>query len=191
MIIYPGNDKPVKKPTAPLYEIALFPVFQTREDYEVFTKKPCPAPDPDRRAKYWFDPQYADVTPDNDDYEAVTYWVPAINVLNGLPVLDQNGRVKTTLISLWKWEAGSVNIPRGVTNEFPSHVSISRFTPVPVPIRELEAEEELLVVNGVLVVRNKVLYAEQRQKEAERNVVTLSEKDWQRMEVLLKKYLGR
>jgi len=33
MIIYPGNDKPVKMPTAPLYEIALFPVFQTREDY--------------------------------------------------------------------------------------------------------------------------------------------------------------
>jgi hypothetical protein len=191
MVIYPGKDKPIKKPTASLHEIALFPVFQTREDYETLLRKPCPAPDPDRRAKYWFDPAYSDVTPDNDDYEAVTYRVPAINVLNGLPIADQDGRVKTTLITLWKWEAGSVNIPRGITNEFPSYANITKFAPVPVPIRELEPEEELLVVNGVLVVRNKVLYAEQRQKEAERNIVTLSERDWQRMEALLQKYLGR
>jgi hypothetical protein len=144
MVIIPKySNNEIDVPRAPLSDLSLFPIFQTRTDYENFTGKPCPQYNPAKDAKYWFDPD-----PNSEWDEG--YWViypysSDIEVKNGVPVKPRKLVVK-------KVDVGTVNIPFGVTNE-PGTGNI-----VPFPIRKLTENEALEIgFGGAVTVINKKL----------------------------------
>lgn len=168
MIIHPKSDVPIAVPEAPLSDIYLFPVYQSREDVynsglsRSLIEKVLPPCNQNRRAKHWFDPRYVDA---EDDGEPVIYDVVQFNPNTGMPVLDQDGKPKITKLAMEKSAAGRMNIGTGRANEFPLDSTYMRLKPYPVPIRELHPDEELAAaagfgaIAGNVVVRNKKLYS--------------------------------
>jgi hypothetical protein len=147
------NVKPIREAYAPLTELQVFDVYQTRQDYEEATGNPCPPPDPKRRRKHWFDPAYAGVSQEDDDGQLVFYQALAVNPRTRAVVRDFNGKPMLTTIALSKWEAGQVNIPEGTANEFPLSEPIMMFDQIQTPLRSLTPEEELEFYGPMGVVR--------------------------------------
>jgi len=148
MIIYPKPDVPIASAQEPIQSIYLFPVMQTWDDYRELFRSDPPLPDPNFRAKYWLDPGYAGMA--EDDGEEVSYTVAAYDPRTGAYRVDANGNPVVTTLTISKWLAGRVNMPRGITNEFPAAAAISRFKPLPVPIRQLHPDEYLAMSGGLL-----------------------------------------
>lgn len=155
MIIRPKPEVPISTARSGVTDLILFPVYQTREDWATQFGSEPPSADPNRRAKYWFDPDYAGVRPEDDDGEAVGYDTLLIHPLTGVVAKDVNGNPRIGKIWMSKWEAGSVNIPSGISNEFHPATIIARQQPWPPPLRPLHPDERLeFGFGGVVYVRN-------------------------------------
>lgn len=126
------------KPNLPIYglaELNLFQAYQTRDEYERLTGQPCPVWDTGRPPKYWFDPAAAASTK-----RTVVYDLAVFGLRDGKPELD--------LLVLSKEHAATVNIP-------PFKWSETTDPAVPVPLRALDPDEELIVAfGGVVQVKN-------------------------------------
>lgn len=135
-------------PTYSLDKLYLFPLFQTREEYTRATGKEAPAFDPQRPPKYWFDPAAENSLKRNVVYSTVVSYAE-----NGGLLLDENGKPQTEAMLLLKSEAASVNIPPLETNVPGASVPC-----VPVPLRPLDEQEELVLgFGGIVLVRNKAI----------------------------------
>lgn len=164
MIIRPKSTIPVDVPETTLFDIMIFPLFQTREDAQTELGEAADIilgqPDPNRRRKNWFDPAFVGA---EDDGEIVLYDVIHYHPQTGQPILGSDGRPKSTKLALSKWEAGRLNIGTGLANEFPPTTTFMRLQPYPFPIRQLHADEELAMseqFTQTVVVRNKALSAQ-------------------------------
>ena len=145
MVIVPKySKKELDSPQCSLLDIALFPIFQTREDYEKYTGNLCPPYDPNKDMKYWYDP---DPNPEYDEGYWVVYpFSSDIEVKEG-----KIGKIKRVVVK--KADVGTVNIGTGRTNE-PGTGNV-----IPVPIRKLTENEELVVGSfSTVFVINKDLY---------------------------------
>ena len=142
----------------PKYSITnlyLFPTYGTREDYQKATGQEAPPWNPYRQPKSWFDPKAKASTSRRVVYECAL----STNPDTGALLLDSNGKPQLDALVLDRDEAGMVNIPpkgSGMTN-----VPGADVPEVPVPMRPLEANEELFFDFGnILLVKNKDLYAQ-------------------------------
>ncbi len=143
MIIRPRNIVPIPTARGSLFDLIVFPVYQTREDYaEDHGGQEPPPPDPNLREKNWYDPRYKDVAEDNG--EVAIYRVVMRDPRTGEPSYDEQGRPRIGTLILPQHIAGRVNIPyKQAANEFPADSPIMRLKPYPYPIRELHEDEEL------------------------------------------------
>jgi hypothetical protein len=163
MIIRPVNKVPIDKPVSSEFDLIIFPVYQTRDDYRQEFGADPPPPDPMIRRKHWFDPQYSDVLEDNG--ETAMYQVIKRNPQTGQLILDSLGRPQIGYLVIPTYIAGRVNIPQGLANEFPPETPIMKFAGYPFPIRPLHADEELKAPAtpfGDLTVVNVRLAAQQQ-----------------------------
>lgn len=135
-----------------LEKLYLFPYFQTREQYRQAMGQEPPPFDPTRPPQGWFDPQMVHSTKRTVIYE---------NVL----AIDEKGRAKRNEdgvpyfepLMILRTEAATVNIPEKVAANEPG----TEVPEVPVPLRALDADEELIIdFGGVVMVRNKTLNTE-------------------------------
>ena len=126
----------------------IFRQFQTREEYEQVTGKPCPPWTPTKPPKSWFDPDAASSTRRNIVYDNVVAYSANGSALKGV---DNKPMLESLVIS--RDDAVIVNIPPkgpGTANIMGADVP-----PVPVPIRALEKNEELFFgIGGGVFVRN-------------------------------------
>lgn len=131
-----------------LDSLYLFRQFQTREEYEQATGKPCPPWTTTKPPKSWFDPSAASNSRRNIVYENVVAYAA-----NGSPLKGPDGNPVLESMVLSRDEAATVNIPPkgpGVSN-----IPGADVPPVPVPIRALEKNEELYFgMGGGVFVRN-------------------------------------
>ena len=133
-------------PTYSLDRLYLFPLYQTRDSYTQATGQEAPAFDPQRPPKYWFDPEAEKSLRRNVVYDTVVCYLE-----NGGLLLDEAGKPQVESMILLKQEAATVNIPPNETNVPGASVPC-----VPVPLRALDADEELVLgFGGVVLVRNK------------------------------------
>lgn len=188
MIIRPKNTAPIQTARGSLYDLILFPVYQTREDYaQDHDGRQPPEPDPNLREKNWYDPQYQELTEDNG--EVAIYRVLARDPKTGEPSYDAQGRPRIGTLVIPQYIAGRVNIPYKVSaNEFPQDSAIMRLKPYPVPIRELHEDEELRrpdhPMGDVYVVNRRL------EKPAEPDFPRLAE-SMARIEALLEKIAAK
>jgi len=126
-------------------ELYLFRVFGSREDYQRVTGEEPPAYDPNRPPKFWFDPKALTSTRRTIAYD------PVLATTNeGVPFSDQ-GKPMLDILLLTKEEAASVNIWHNQSGQPQPHLP-----PVPVPLRELQENEELFfLMPQVVSVRDK------------------------------------
>lgn len=142
MIIRPRNQVPIQTERGTLFDLMVFPLYQTRADYaEDHGGQEPPPPDPSQRAKHWYDPRFTGMQ--EDDGETVSYLVLGRNPRTGEVLLDGMGRPRLVDLVLPTYIAGRVNIPSGLANEFPQNTTIMKLQPYPFPIRELHADEDL------------------------------------------------
>jgi len=135
-------------PTYSLDKLYLFPLFQTREDYAKATGQEAPAFDPQRPPKYWFDPEAENSVRRNVIYNTVVSYAESGGLL-----VDEQGRPQTEAMLLLKHEAATVNIPPLETN-----VPGASAPCVPMPLRALDEQEELILgFGGIVLVRNKAV----------------------------------
>lgn len=135
-----------------LEKLNLFPYFQTRQQYRQATGQEPPAFDPTRPPQAWYDPQMVHSTKRTVIYD---------NVL----AIDEKGRPKRNAeggpyfepLMILRSEAATVNIPeKNAANEPGTEVP-----EVPPPLRALDADEELIIdFGGIVMVRNKRLNTE-------------------------------
>ncbi len=135
-----------------LDKLYLFPHYQTREQYRLATGSEPPVFDETRPPQGWFDPSLAQSTKRTVIYE---------NVLamdeKGNPKLNAEGKPYFEPLMMLRSEAMSVNIPPKVAANEPG----TRTPEVPVPVRALDPDEELIVdFGGAVYVRNKTLNTE-------------------------------
>lgn len=134
-------------PTYGLEKLFLFPIYQNRAQYLSATGVEAPEFDLSRPPKYWFDPEANNAPKRSLLYECVL----AVND-RGKPVFGPDGKPYFEPMMLFKQEAATVNLPLGDYANEPG----TEVPPVPVPMRALEPEEELIEgFGGVLLVRNK------------------------------------
>jgi hypothetical protein len=115
------------KPISTLY---LFPVYETREAYEQATGQPCPAWNPYRQPKGWFDPAAR-----QNPSRRVIYDRAMVLADNGSPTWNDEGDLIIDALVLDREEAATVNIPprgTGMTN-----VPGADVAEVPAPMRDL------------------------------------------------------
>jgi hypothetical protein len=132
--------------TYPINELYLFTVYQSREDYAMAQGKDAPPFDATRPPKYWFDP-----AADSSPVRTIVYQNVLAYAENGGLLLDADGKPQVEATVMLKKDAANVNIP-------PSGPAVPGATvpPVPVPLRALDAAEELFLgFGGVVAVRNK------------------------------------
>lgn len=135
------------QPRYGLHHLHLFPVYQTRADYQAATGEEPPPFDPTRPAQYWFDPEAA-----KSSRRVIVYERALAIDERGNPKRDENGRPYFEPLALPKAEASTVNIPYKKAANEPS----SGLPDVPVPCRELHPDEELeFGFGGIVLVRNK------------------------------------
>jgi len=136
-------------PKYSLSKLYLFPTYQSREEFRSATGAEAPAFSAARPPKYWFDPNARDSLRRNVVYDHVL----AVDD-GGNPLPDKSGRPMLDPLVLTKDEAATVNIPPSTTNLPGAGVPL-----VPVPLRALEADEELFFdFGGVVSVKNTKLY---------------------------------
>lgn len=126
-----------------------FRVYQSREEYERETGKPCPEWDATKSPKYWEDPEAVEnaefsiksimnneVT--QDETKRLVYYdsVLAVDRNTGEVLKDENGLPFFGPLFCGVETARGVNIP-------PKELLGTVGVPVPVPCRELDACEEL------------------------------------------------
>jgi len=123
----------------------LFPVFTTHETFARAIGTNAPEWNPSRSPKYWFDPKAKDSV-----RSRVAYRQALVTSEKGAPLADPQGKPLLDVLVLPKEEAATVNIPPNRTNTPGADAPF-----VPVPLRELEANEELFFAfGGVVAVRN-------------------------------------
>jgi hypothetical protein len=84
-----------------------------------------------------------------DDGEEVSYTILSVDPKTGSYRVREDGTPVLTTLTISKYLAGRVNIPTGQTNEFPSTAPISKFIPLPVPLRQLHPDEYLAMSGGI------------------------------------------
>jgi hypothetical protein len=137
------------RPQYGLDQLYLFPVYMTPSFYKQATGKEAPW-NPNHPPKYWEDPN-AVLSPRRN----VVYDLALVYDEKGYPVAGPDGKPMLDVLLVPKDEAASVNIPPQGTN-----VPGAEVPAVPVPLRPLEANEELVFAFGnVPVVRNKEEFA--------------------------------
>lgn len=133
-------------------KLFLFRVFQNQEEYREVTGMEPPEYSPHRPPKFWFDPKAKDSPRRNVIYDQVI----ALGA-NGLPIAGPDGKPVLEPMVLLKDEAATVNIPPTVKGFVVGPAEPA----VPVPLRPLEEDEELVFeFGGAVGVRNKKLWEE-------------------------------
>lgn len=136
-------------PTYGLANLYLFPVYQTREEYRQKTGMEAPPFDPTKPVKSWCDPAAAAATRRKLVYDNVIAMADT-----GLPLADANGNPMMEPLMIDKDFAAVVNIPvKDFTGRIPEQASTG--VEIPVPLRALEAGEELIFgFGGIVMIRN-------------------------------------
>jgi hypothetical protein len=135
-----------------IFQLFLFPVFQTREEYKKHTGQDAPPYNENKPIKNWFDPAARTTRSRTMLYDRVLLYDD-----NGMVVPDPNGKPTLDNLALLREIAAEVNmLPEEKLVDYgPS----SRMAPIPVPLRELKAEEELFFTfGGAVAVRKKGAY---------------------------------
>jgi hypothetical protein len=129
------------QPYFALDRLYLFPYYRSRQDYRALTGKEAPAYDTTRPPKNWEDPAAAQSTRRTVVYE---------NVL--ADVMGEDGKPTLDMLVLNKTEAATVNLYDQTTAGVPA----PEMAPVPVPLRALNDNEELVYTQpGIVMVRDK------------------------------------
>ncbi len=124
----------------------LFRVFQTREDFQRMTGEVAPPYDPGRPPKFWYDPQARASTRRTVAYDPVL-----ATTESGLPLTGPDGKPMLDILLLSREEAASVNIWHDQSGQSRPHLPS-----VPVPLRELQDNEELFfLMPQVVSVRDR------------------------------------
>ncbi|GAB4420049.1 MAG: hypothetical protein OHK0021_24390 [Bryobacter sp.] len=132
-----------------LFQLFLFPVFQTREEYKQHTGEEAPPWNPNQPVKNWFDPAARTTRSRTMLYDRVLLYDE-----NGMAIPDAAGRPQLDNLALLREIAAEVNM-------LPSEKLVDygpggRMAPIPVPLRELKPEEELFFTfGGAVAVRLK------------------------------------
>ena len=136
-----------------LDKLFLFPVYGTREEYQKATGQEAPPWDLSRPPKYWFDPAAAGNARRSIIYDnVIAYWP------TGQPLRGPDGKPVLDSLLLSRAEAAAVNLP-----PFLANVPGTEVPQVPIPLRALDADEELdFDFGGIIVVRNKK-FADQKE----------------------------
>lgn len=153
------RHEPMPALPLPIYgleSLHLFPTYQTRESYETATGQPCPPWDPNRQPKAWFDAKAMESARRNVVYDQVL----AVND-RGIATAGSDGKPMLDVLVLRREEAATVNIQRkrvlGMGEQ-----DYGSETDVPVPLRALDADEELAFqFGGTVCVHNKRLFEAQ------------------------------
>lgn len=144
-------------PSFGIQELYLFPVYTTREAFKQATGVEAPPYDMSKPIKSWFDPEASRTPRWKLMYDRVIAFAP-----NGMPAVDGSGQPYTEPLILERDWAARVNIPPK-SFDVKDHQGDQPTTgqEVPVPLRALEADEELyLQFGGTVAVRNKKAFAE-------------------------------
>jgi hypothetical protein len=133
----------------PINTLYQFPVFQTREEYFKATGEEAPLWDPYKPVKIWFDPAARTTRSRTVLYDNVLLYDK-----NGMVMPDEKGRPMTDQLALLREEAGQVNMLP--TETLVDYGPGSKVAPIPVPMRALKPNEELVFTfGGVVAVRDK------------------------------------
>jgi hypothetical protein len=133
----------------PLNSLYLFPVFQSRAEYFNVTGEQAPPWNPNKPVKTWFDPEARKTTRRTIIYDSALMYHE-----NGALVVDPSGQPVLDTLALLKEEAGQVNM-------LPDEKMVdygwgSKVAQIPVPLRKLNSNEELVITFGsVVAVRDK------------------------------------
>ncbi|MBM3740315.1 MAG: hypothetical protein FJW39_31560 [Acidobacteria bacterium] len=125
-------------------KLQLFPVYATVEDFQKATGNPAPAFDASRAPKLWFDPKAAESPRRNVVYDNVVALGP-----QGQPLTGPDGKPALEPMLLSREHAATVNIPPRLAN-----VPGANVPEVPVPLRPLNANEEIYLDFGGVMVRD-------------------------------------
>lgn len=137
----------------PLSSLYLFPVYQTREEFEAKTGAKAPPFNPAWPVKSWADPAAAASSKRSIVYENVLALADS-----GRPLVDGDGRPMLEPLILPREQAATINIPvKDFTGQIPETATIG--FEIPVPCRALVEGERLLIGFGGLV------YVEQKSEE--------------------------
>lgn len=136
--------------TYSIQTLYLFPVYQTREDYRAKVGTEPPPFDPAKPVKCW-----QDTAAHANPRRKIVYDNVLAVADNGVPLVDGDGKPYFEPLLIDREDAGTVNIPvkdfSGKQQEQPT-VGVE----VPVPVRALTPNEELVVgFGGLVTVRNK------------------------------------
>jgi hypothetical protein len=135
-----------QRATYSLSELHLFRTFQTIDEYRKATGEEPPPYDPTRPPKAWFDPSALASPRRTVVYEPVLAIGPQGQVL-----ADSAGKPMLDILLLSKEEAARVNIWHDQTGQ-----PVPMLPPVPMPLRQLKPNEELIFLYPeVVVVRDK------------------------------------
>lgn len=140
-------------PTYGITHLYLFPVYQTREAYQQATGMEAPPYDPTKPIKSWFDPKAAENPSRKIVYDRVIALAD-----NGAPLASLDGKPVLEPLLMDRPIAATVNIPvkgRDIPDQVPTGFE------VPVPLRALDADEELYFqFGGSIAVKNKKLFGQ-------------------------------
>jgi len=133
----------------PVNDLYIFPSFQTRDQYFKATGEEAPEWDPNRPVKSWFDPAAR-----NTNKRTFLYDVVLMYDKNGMVLPDEKGVPQLEELALLREEAARVNLlPR---ERMVDYGPGSKVAPIPVPMRPLKGDEELIFTfGGVVAVRLK------------------------------------
>jgi hypothetical protein len=135
-----------------LFDLFLFPVFQTRDEYKQYTGQEAPPWDPNQPIKNWFDPEARTTRSRTMLYDRVLLYDE-----NGMVIPDAYGKPSIDRLALLREVAAEVNmLPMEKVLDYGPG---SRMAPIPPPLRELKPEEELFFTfGGAVAVRRKGAY---------------------------------
>ena len=157
----------------PLSSLYLFPVYQTRDEYETKTGVAAPPFNPAWPVKSWADPAAA-----NSPKRSVVYENVLALADSGKPLVDGEGRPMLEPLMMPRERAAVVNIPvKDFTGRIPETATIG--FEVPVPCRALVEDEQLTLGFGDLV------YVER--KSTEQTPTSFSVEDRQLLHAIAKK----
>lgn len=142
--------------TYSIQTLYLFPIFQTREEYRNKIGNEPPPFDPSKPVKSWFDPQAL-----SNPRRKIVYDNVLAQADNGAPLVDADGKPFFEPLLIDREDAAAVNIPiKDFTGQIPEQQTTAE-PEVPVPMRALMPNEELVMGFGNLVtVRNKTFLIE-------------------------------
>lgn len=133
----------------PINNLYLFPVFQTRDEYVKATGEEAPAWNPNKPVKTWFDPAARNTTKRTFLYDNTL-----VTDENGMLIPDANSHPQLDQLALLREDAANVNmLPRETMVDYGPG---SKVASIPVPLRDLKPNEELVFVfGGGVAVRDK------------------------------------